>query len=166
MGQIFYSPCTCPVLILASRSPKRTVHDLGLVHVRRSGLVLGSLYLWKLFWYPVQDESNPWSCTGIWNRTCTDDVNPWTGGRCARATGLVLGCFLAIWMAVCSLKGPEHPWVSTPLLRTWKAAPNGLRKSQTLVEIEPLCRPWHVVVELEPLMTSEDKCSSCYGIGK
>ncbi len=38
MGQIFYSPCTCPVLILASINPKRTVHDLGLVHVRRSGL--------------------------------------------------------------------------------------------------------------------------------
>ena len=42
MGQLFYSPCTSPVLILASKSPKGIVDDLGLVQVGESGLVIGS----------------------------------------------------------------------------------------------------------------------------
>ncbi len=55
MGQIFYSPCTCPVLILASKSPKRTVHDLGLVQVGRS---------WSCTWFFVFSKTILVSSTG------------------------------------------------------------------------------------------------------
>jgi hypothetical protein len=45
MGQIFYDPCTCPVLILASFVQNVIDDYLGLVQVGRSGLVLGSCIL-------------------------------------------------------------------------------------------------------------------------
>ena len=121
MGQIFYNPCTCPVLILASRNPRRTVHDLGLVHVRRSGLVLESLYLWKLFWYPVQKKINLGLVPGF-EIVLVLRMLILKQGRVYQSSWACLGLgSLAIWVAVRSLKGPGHPWVSTPLLRALKA---------------------------------------------
>ncbi len=64
MGQIFYSPCTSPVLILASKSPKGIVDDLGLVQVGRYGLVLGSCIYVKLILVSSTIEVSR-SCTGI-----------------------------------------------------------------------------------------------------
>ncbi len=96
MGHIFYGPCTCPVLILASKSPKGIVDDLNLVQVGRYGLVLGFCIYVKLILVSSTGEVLLDVVPGFEIVLVLRVLILEQGEGVPELLGFVLGCFLAI----------------------------------------------------------------------